>query len=199
MSSQIRPYYIVVIELDDVVPRRDPGKPNLLVTKSLSSANDRFEMLQRSPRDSWYRGHLLKIRHDLAPSRSFDTPETSDIELKKVIRHLTSEGYTVNRDTRVWQVYVVELDSSAIKEPGEGFVYVGQTSKDPQDRLNIHLSQARNSRGPLYSRVVSRHGIRLLPELAPERIFFDAESAKGAEAEHAEFLRSIGYNVRGGH
>ncbi len=105
----------------------------------------------------------------------------------------------MNRDTKVWTVYVVELDKAAISEPGKGFVYVGETSLDPSQRFKQHKEGVRNKRGPLYSRVVHKHGIRLRPDLAPRRKYFDQTSAKKAEKEHFERLKSKGYTVRGGH
>ena len=36
-------------------------------------------------------------------------------------------------------------------------------------------------------------------ELAPDEIYFSAQAAKKAEAAHAEYLRGLGYKVRGGH
>jgi hypothetical protein len=192
-------YHIMAIELDDVVPRRDPHKPNLYVTVTISKPDERFEVLRSSKRQAWYSGHLLKLRNDLVPSTSFTNKVDADAELKAKIKEHKADGFTVNRDTKVWRVYVVELDAAAVSDPGEGFVYVGETSKDPEERLQIHLSRGQNKKGPLYSRHVARRGVRLLPELAPDEIYFSAQAAKKAEAAHAEYLRVLGYKVRGGH
>jgi hypothetical protein len=198
-NSESRTYQLMAIELDDVVPRRDPRKPNLYVTVTISKPDERFRALKSSKREAWYSGHLLKLRNDLVPSTSFTNKVDADAELKAKIKELKADGFTVNRDTKVWKVYVVELDATAVSDPGEGFVYVGETSKDPEERLQIHLSRGQNKKGPIYSRHVARHGVRLLPELAPDEIYFSAQAAKKAEAAHAEYLRGLGYKVRGGH
>lgn len=112
---------------------------------------------------------------------------------------MTSEGYTVNRNTQVWTVYVVELDGSAVSNPGKGYVYVGETSRTPEERFKQHRDGARNKHGRLYAGVVKQYGVRLRPDLAPRKKYFDQASAKRGEKEHFELLKSKGYNVKGGH
>ena len=66
---------------------------------------------------------------------------------------LTEEGYTVNRYTIVWRVYVLELDSSEIKDCGEGYVYVGETSATLEIRLKQHCRELLSKKGkPLWAK-----------------------------------------------
>lgn len=192
-------FHLLVIELDDVVPRRDPNKPNLYVAKTLSSPEVRFEAIQRSKRKHWYSDHVQHLRLDLTPSQSYETSEDAAAALKELKQELQKAGYTVNRDTKVWCVYVIELDSSAVKNSGEGYVYVGETSRMPEERFAQHTSGARNKHGRLYASVVHKHGVRLRPDLAPTTKYFDKASAKLAEKEHFELLKSKGFVVKGGH
>lgn len=194
-----QPYQLMIIELDDVVPRLNPDKPNLYLAKTVSNPKDRFEVIQRSKKQRWYSSHVLQLRLDLTPSESYATSQEATAAMKELKKELRKDGYTVNRDNKVWSVYVVELDSSAVKNPGEGYVYVGETSRTPEERFEQHKSGARNKHGRLYSTVVNKHGVCLRPDLAPSTKYFDKASAKLAEKEHFELLKSKGFTVKGGH
>lgn len=198
-SSESQEYWLIVIELDDVVPRRDPQKPNLYVAKTATPPEERFTAIQRSKKKHWYTEHVERLRTDLASSRTYKSSEDAKQALTKLVKRLTSEGYTVNRNTQVWTVYVVELDGSAVSNPGKGYVYVGETSRNPEERFEQHRDGARNKHGRLYAGVVKQHGVRLRPDLAPRKKYFDQASAKRGEKEHFELLKSKGYNVKGGH
>ena len=192
-------YSIIVIELDDVVPRRDSKKPNLYVAKTVTDPEARFEAIKRSKKSRWYTDHILCLRQDLAPRRTYSSQEDAAAACTRLVKKLSKEGYTVNRDTKVWRVYVIELDKTAVTNPGKGYVYVGETSKTPEERFAQHRGGAKNKRGPLFSGVVRNHGLHLRPDLAPKRVFYDQESSKRAEKEHSELLKAKGYEVRGGH
>ncbi len=173
--------------------------PNLYVAKTVSPPRERFAAIDRSKKKHWYSAHIKRLREDIAPAESYESEEEARRACSDLIRQLASDGYTVNQNTQVWNVYVIELDPTAVDDPGKGYVYVGETSRTPEERFEQHRTGARNRRGPLYSSVVRRHGIRLRPDLAPQERFFDSESAKRAEREHFELLKSMGFNVRGGH
>ena len=192
-------YWLIVIELDDVVDRRDPRKPNLYVAKTVTPPEERFATIQRGKKKHWYSEHVTRLRTDLGNSRTYRTSEEAKQALLKLTRKLNSEGYTVNRNTQVWTVYVIELDKTAVTNPGKGYVYVGETSRTPEERFKQHRDGARNKRGPLYAGVVKQHGIKLRPDLAPRKKYFDQASAKRGEKEHFELLKSKGFNVKGGH
>ncbi len=141
----------------------------------------------------------MKLRDDLSDGATFTGSGAAGHALRRLIDDLSRQGYTVNRDTRVWQVYVVELDPRDVDNPGLGYVYVGETCKAPEVRLQEHLTKKRNRRGRLFSPVVSKYGIQLRPELAPTDRYFCSEASKAAEAQWAEHLRRLGYVVEGGH
>ena len=190
--------WVLVAELDDVRPRRDPGKPNLYVGLTVEAPVVRYERLKLGYGPDWLQGHLVGLRHDLV-SGPFLRQDEARTELRMAIRCLKSEGYTVNRDTRVWTVYVIELDPKGSKDPGKGFVYVGETSKPPEARYEEHIKGKRNKRGRLYSRMVRKYGRSLRPDLAPETKYFDAASSKAAEKRWAQKMKDEGYKVVGGH
>lgn len=192
-------YRLIVIELDDVVPRRDPMKPNLYVAKTVIAPDERLATIQRSKKSHWYTGHIVRLRSDLVNSRAYKSSEDAQQAYTRLIKNLTSEGFTVNQNTQVWNVYVIELDGSAVANPGKGYVYVGETSCTPEERFKQHREGARNKHGRLYAAVVKQHGVKLRPDLAPGHKYFDQASAKRGEKEHYEKLKARGFNVKGGH
>lgn len=198
-AAEARHYRLLVIEIEDVVPRRAENMPNLFVTRTLDSAETRFAYLKLESKNQWYSGHLVRLRNDLTNDTAYSDLRVAGRALRSLVDDLSLQGYTVNRDTRVWNVYVVELDPSDVQNPGLGYVYVGETCKDPEVRLQEHLTRRRNRRGRLFSPVVARYGLRLRVDLAPKNRYFSAEAAKTAEVEWAEHLRTLRYVVEGGH
>jgi len=189
---------VIVVELDDVVPRRDPARPNLYVGLTIEEPAIRYERLKRGYGPAWLGGHLIRLRDDLL-SGPFLRRDEARLECRMAIGCLKSEGYTVNRDTRVWTVYVIEMDSNCCEDPGKGFMYVGETSKSPAERYKEHIKGKRNKRGRLYSRTVRKYGQRLRMDLAPEVRYYDGASSKAAEKRWARKLKDEGYKVVGGH
>lgn len=195
-----RPYQLVVIELKDVCKRRSLNKPNLFVTKTQSNPRSRFEYLLQNRSDKWYSGYVSELREDLVENRLFTSRAEADTALRALVKLLSSQGFTVNRDIRTWSVYVIELDSKHIDNPGKGYVYVGETSKPHEIRLEEHLTRKRNNNGRLFSSIVAKYGVRLRPELAPsDNNFFSQESSRVAESLWAAHLCGEGYKVEGGH
>ncbi|MEN6560577.1 MAG: GIY-YIG nuclease family protein [Acidobacteriota bacterium] len=190
--------YVLVVELDDVVPRRDRGKPNLYVAITTQEPANRFAALLKGKGPDWLRDHLIALRDDLT-SGPFLLREEADEEKRAAIKCLKAEGFTVNRDAKVWTVYVIDLDPKGCKDPGKGFVYVGETSKTPEERFQEHRKGKRNRRGPLFSPVVRKFGRRLRLDLAPETRYYDQAASKAAEKRWAAKLREMGYKVSGGH
>ena len=70
---------------------------------------------------------------------------------------------------------------------------------DSEERFKQHCDGAQNKHGRLYAGVVKQHGVKLRPDLAPRKKYFDQASAKRGEKEHFELLKSRGFNVKGGH
>lgn len=194
-----RAYSLLVVELDDVVARRDSDRPNLYVGMTLMSLQDRFDFFRKGKGPNWLHGNVLQIRHDFSCEAFTSNYDSAKAFQAETISALRSEGYTVNRNTDTWTVYVIELDPAATKDPGVGYIYVGETIKTPEQRLAEHLNRSVNGKTRLYSSVVAKHGKHLRMDLAPVVAYFDKQTAKQAEKEWAEHLRSLGYVVEGGH
>ncbi len=192
---------VIVVELDDVVPRRRDELPNLYVGLTIVRPTTRARQLQRGvDRVSWVQGHVVKLRNDLMVDAEFDSHESAKAAKEITQKLLQAQGYTVNRGKSIWSTYVIQLDDGATDDPGNGWVYVGETSLTPEERLVQHLSGARNRRGRLYSKKARDHGQHLrydLMEGLPTQ--YSSAASKTAEAELAERLRENGYRVEGGH
>ncbi len=72
-------------------------------------------------------------------------------------------------------------------------VYVGMTGLTPEERFGNHL------RGIKAAAVLTRYGVRLLPELYAHLNPMPFEAAAQMERDLAEDLRRAGYTVTGGH
>lgn len=195
------PHWLIVVELDDVVPRRDPSKPNLYVAKTLVPPSKRAKALEVSRRKTWYQGHIIKFRRDLTPVHQFADAESAADGYQKLRDKLLADGFTVNRNERTWRVYVLDLDQSKLKDPGEGFLYVGQTAVDIETRFEQHLGELSKKSGKSLSAPSLKKQVILGInwKLTPEITYFTEEQSKIAEAQLADELRNQGFKVLGGH
>lgn len=105
-------------------------------------------------------------------------------------------------------IYVIELDKSILElkkfreeNPdyiqGKPCVYVGYTSKTPEERFDQHISGAKNKKGyPIYSKKVKKYGLRLKPRLyKSHNPMGTQQEAIDMEVEKARRLRKRGYGV----
>jgi hypothetical protein len=109
--------------------------------------------------------------------------------------------------TTKYYVYVIELDKkfSLTKRAREAnpkqdlrkpSIYVGSSSKIPEERFREHMNGARNSRGPLFSRVVYKYGKCLLPKEYRKYNPIDTrEKALEMERKLTDKYRKQGYTV----
>jgi predicted GIY-YIG superfamily endonuclease len=79
------------------------------------------------------------------------------------------------------------------RDPKKPCVYVGMTSLTPEERFANHKA------GIKAAAVVTRYGVRLLPELFAHLNPMPFEAAVQMEVDLAEDLRQAGYTVTGGH
>lgn len=194
-----KPYQIIVVELSDISERRNPSKPHLYVSRTQTSPHIRYEYFESAPKEKWYAGKVIQLREDLMDGKVYNNANDARVAMKTLVNQLSCQGFTVNRDSRIWSVYVIELDPAANQHQGIGYLYVGETCKEHSVRFQEHVSKKRNNRGRLYSSVVASYGIRLRPDLAPNSRIFCSQESKRAEAEWAAHLRNLGYTVEGGH
>ena len=193
-------YRVVVVELDDIVPRIREDRPNLLVRTTTRTSDQLLEGLRAGRyRPAWARHHAIRVRTDLGGAENLDR-DTANQQRDVLVRALRQKGFTVNRNATAYRTYVINLHNPDLADPGKGYVYVGQTSKTPEQRLTEHLTGARSKKDiNLASKVVQRFGKDLNHALMPERIYLTKRQAEKAERRLAERLRRQGYVVEGGH
>lgn len=193
-------YRVVVLELTDVVSRIRTDRPNIYVGVTTRTAEQLADGLNGGKyKPAWARSNVVGILDTLAPTGTFTYTEAKQLrdDLK---RQLRTKGYTVNRNTTAYRTYVIDLHNPDLDDPGKGYVYLGQTSKTPEQRLHEHLTGARSRKGHnLASRKVSKYGTHLNYDLMTQRIYLTQKQALEAERRLAERLRQQGYIVEGGH
>jgi len=199
MTSDPR-YRVVVLELTNVVSRIRTDRPNLYVgvtTRTPQQLADGLNNGKYTP--AWARNNVVGILDTLAPAGTFTYTEAKQLrdDLK---RQLRTKGYTVNRNTTAYRTYVINLHNPNLADPGTGYVYVGQTSKTPEQRLQEHLNGTPSRKGHnLASRKVLKYGTELNYDLMTQRIYLTQKQALTAERRLAARLRQQGYTVEGGH
>ena len=193
-------YRVVVLELNDIVPRIQPELPNLYVGVSIRTSRELAHGLNNGRfRPKWAHHHVTRTRDDL--SFPFLTDFDRAIRLRNLLATtLRARGYTVNRATTAYRTYVINLHNPRLRDPAKGYVYVGQTSKTPEQRLREHLTGAVSTKGhKLASSVVKKFGLELDHEFTKGRIYLSQAQATAAERRLAERLQELGYVVEGGH
>ncbi len=191
-------FRVVVIELDDEQPRLNPLEPNLLVAVSVSDSEELFSRLAqgKGKKNTWARNRVVKLRHDLATDLTFTDHKSAKSCQQSLIKELQEKGFSVNQQRQSWRIYVIKLEKDGRPD---NWVYVGSTSKTPEERFQEHKDGKRNSKGPLFSRKVKKHGTELLYDMFPEdNIFLTQDSALKCEKDYANKLKKDGFKVEQG-
>lgn len=100
--------------------------------------------------------------------------------------------YVVLLDAAVGRLRKVRAENPK-RDSKKPCVYVGMTGLAPEERFANHKA------GIKAAAVVTRYGIRLLPELYAHLNPMPFEAAAQMEVDLAEDLRRAGYTVTGGH
>lgn len=211
VPKKAKPFYSIWLgEVD--VPQHpmlpNPTMPRLLLGSSKDEPLTRISQLNAGEVDGsgFVERHPITPRLDLLdalpksvrgqPRYSKMTPMQA--RKAKIRDHLRDKGFIVdlNNGNNVFTVYVVNLSDDVGPRVGpHRWVYVGQTRKTPEERLQDHKA-GRNA-----SKWVTKYGERLnyrlfAPEVPQVRFVQEAEAI---EKRLAEDLRRRGFNVKGGH
>ena len=192
-------YCVVIIELDTKLRGRDKTKPHLYIGMSKALPEARLKKLKEpgSAGPDYARGHYVKI-YEASP---YAKPRTSievarrrrDEQIEKYIRR----GHFVNNGEK-FHVYVIDLKQDHLKtQPAKGHVYVGRTSKTPEERFKQHMGEKPLVGKDRRSKVVKRLGIRLNYDLMPKSVSTETQSIQ-LEKDWAKRLKDRGYRVEAG-
>ena len=192
-------YCVVIIELDTKLRGRDKTKPHLYIGTSKIAPEDRLKKFKEpgSAGPDYARGHYVKI-YEASP---YAKPRTSlevarrrcDEQIEKYIRR----GHFVNNGEK-FHVYVIDLKQDHLKtQPAKGHVYVGRTSKTPEERFKQHMGEKPLVGKDKRSKVVKRLGVRLNYDLMPKSVSTETQSIQ-LEKDWAKRLKDRGYRVEAG-
>lgn len=201
-GGQMTEHRVYVIELDDAIgPRLRNDRPNVYVGTTARDVDEEFARIQSgdSGHDEAVQDNALRVLWETF--EHFDPTSAEDVhrQREKLVCKLTRRGYHVHGYPPRY-LYVIKLDDSKGSRNVEGdWVYVGESSREPQERLQQHLDGYRDDDGnPRFSRTVNRYGVDLVPELFRHEQPACMYCAKRREQELAEKLRSDGYTVTSG-
>ena len=185
----------------------DPTRPQLLIGNSPDDPEELIEKLNSGSAhgSEFAEIHPIRPRLDLLADlpRAVRGPavhpnkSAARKQMQTIKRHLIELGYVVdtNKGNSIYTVYVINLRDTAGPRVGpHRWVYVGQTTRTPSERLKQHLA------GYKASRHVRKHGIglnRRLYRKVPQTRF--KQDALKLEARLANDLKRRGFNVLGGH
>jgi len=188
-----RRFIVLVAEMQDLVPRRRPNLPNVMVTvvdQPDGSVQAAFEKRRKSKR--YYAEYLLQPLSTIPP-QLFDRREDAKAHAQKTAFALAVEGYTVNPNPKTqYSIYVVRLHAGMLGRPEQKCVYVGETSKSTAERIAEH--RAGGPRAARTWRAFLGRAKNLEPPLKPIHSKYDALAEEIAWGKH---LRSLGYHVKG--
>ena len=185
----------------------DLARPQLLIGNARDEPEELIRYLNTglTPDSGFAQIHGIRPRLDLLASlpRTVRGPATHPNKtdarerMQLIKKHLNGLGYVVdtNKGNSIYTVYVINLRDAVGPRVGpHRWVYVGQTTRTPPERLKQHLA------GYKASRHVRKHGIglnRRLYRKVPQTRF--KQDALKLEARLANDLTRRGFNVLGGH
>jgi hypothetical protein len=194
-------FWVTAIETQDVVQRRHIDYPNIYFKTTKRSPQEIFEKLRSGKSKSWAAKNVTRIltEHCSGPHSS---KKDADEVRKTKRKQLQTDKYTINMDTRTWRVYVIELISEKSPDGKMTPLYVGETSKSPEERFIEHRDKLRNNKGKLYSSKTGDSAKMLRYDLFPEEDFnrfYSNDESERAEKNWIDKLKNEGYFVVGGH
>lgn len=214
-SSGSQHEWLCVFEVDKpAADRRHATLEHVHVAKTLTPPGPELDDRVRTDR-KWRKRRFRKVLYELMPRDDekggrrmpFIMPGEKRAATKatKALRdRLSGLGYTVNGDSTVWRLYVIELVQERVptSQSSRGYVYVGQTSLPVAERAKQHrLGPAYADRYTKFSRVCHRYFKQLRLDLLPRwacKTFFSRCAALQAEGRLRLHFERAGYKVEGG-
>jgi hypothetical protein len=196
------PYRIWVAEMRKAFSDDWPYGLTLKVGLSSMDPEEHVAMLAKSqkPENLRVAKHIRRFREDLCPQEAYEQLADAQLGLHEFAKDLRESGHWVNGIGRVYHVYVIEMDDEVGTKTGVKslpWLYVGETARSPQDRIEQHHLGSRNKRGPLYSRVAYKHFVRPRPDLFMDILpVFSRKASTNLETATAHYLEAQGYSVK---
>jgi hypothetical protein len=193
-------FWVTAIETQDVVQRRHIDYPNIYFKTTKRSPQEIFEKLQSGKSKSWAAKNVVGILTEHCSGPHSDKKSADEVRKTKR-KQLEADKYTINMDTTTWRVYVIELIPEKSPDGKTTPLYVGETSKTPEERFIEHRDKLRNEKGKLYSvkagGAVKEIRYDLFP-LEKDNHIYSKTAAESAESAWIEKLRLDGFFVVNG-
>jgi len=200
-------YFLIAVELDETIRRRQPDKPHIYLAKTVAAPEERLAQLQRGAGPELFSGHyrrLVPLPIDARPTK--DSKQADEL-LKRNLEAFARQGHAVNNLPSSledeWVVYVLALSEKGKERQMQnkngkrkkGYVYVGQTSNSLEVRIAQHrgeqLSQTNRHLGARPTRNRSF-------EVVYHEVVFTASHALERERQLAEDYERKNYLVDAG-
>ena len=185
----------------------DPDRPQLLLGSARDNPIQRMEKLADGSLDhsKFAQTYGIEPRMDLLETlpaeigalESYRKKDDASKVRAQVRDHLLDQGYVVAdaRTDEVYTIYIINLVDDSVSDPSPGkWVYVGETSKTPEERFDEHKNGIKDNKA------AREHGRDLNYDLMKDvpQVRFRQDS-QWLEADTGEKLRSRGYVVEGAH
>ena len=213
-TTAMPPYRIWLGEVEDPSFARyhDPDRPQLLLGSARDYPLQRMEKLADGSLDhsKFAQAYGIEPRMDLLEPlaeigalesyRKTDDASAAGVasEVRAQVRdHLLGLGYVVAdaRTNEVYTIYIVNLVDDSAPDPSLGkWVYVGETSKTPEERFDEHKNGIRDNKAARdHGRDLNYDLMKRIPQVRFK------QDSKWLEAHAGEKLRDCGYKVEGAH
>ena len=185
----------------------DPDRPQLLLGSARDNPIQRMEKLADGSLDhsKFAQTYGIEPRMDLLETlpaeigalESYRKKDDASKVRAQVRDHLLDQGYVLDpaNGNETYTIYIVNLvdDPAPDLAPGK-WVYVGETSKTPEERFDEHKNGTRDNKAAReYGRDLN---YELMKDISQVRF---RQDSKWLEADTGEKLRSRGYVVEGAH
>ncbi len=185
----------------------DPDRPQLLLGSARDNPIHRMEKLADGSLDhsKFAQTYGIEPRTDLLETmpaeigalESYRKKDDASKVRAQVRDHLLDQGYVLDpaNGNETYTIYIINLIDESAPDPAPGkWVYVGETSKTPEERFDEHKNGVRDNKAAReYGRDLNYELMKDIPQVR-----FKLDS-KCLEAQTGEELRGRGYVVEGGH
>ena len=210
MSTEAMPPYRIwlgQVENPSFDQWHDPDRPQLLLGSARDNPIQRMEKLTNGSLDhsKFAQTYGIEPRMDLLETlpaeigalESYRKKDDASKVRAQVRDHLLGLGYVLDPagGDQTYTIYIINLIDESAPDPSPGkWVYVGETSKTPEERFDEHKNGIRANKD------ARDHGRDLNYDLMKDipQVRFKQDS-KWLEAQTGEELRSRGYVVEGAH
>jgi hypothetical protein len=197
------PINLLVVELNELKGRK-PEKPHLYIALTSLNTNVAFQRLKEGEGPTWLLGNVAKLRNDLIPHyRETRKRGVAEDRLEKLKKDLSRQGFGVNGDSKVWVVYVLDVDPDTepiILDRGKNgkVIYVGQTSTTRELRAEQHAGRVLSKSGKHIGAPSTKGRNPVLNLwLSPTKELYTEDDAIVFESVTHKRLIDIGYRVLG--